>query len=37
VIVAEDPALVSAATLRGMPVLGTLLDGRWTHRDPALA
>jgi hypothetical protein len=36
VIVAEDPALVSAASLRGLRVLGTLLGGRWTHRDAAL-
>jgi predicted amidohydrolase YtcJ len=27
-----DPASAPAATLRAMPVAGTLLDGRWTHR-----
>lgn len=27
-----DPAAVPAATLRDMPVAGTLLGGRWTHR-----
>ena len=27
-----DPAAVPAATLRAMPVAGTLLAGRWTHR-----
>ena len=27
-----DPAAVPAATLRTMPVAGTLLGGRWTHR-----
>ena len=27
-----DPAAVDAATLRTMPVAGTLLGGRWTHR-----
>jgi predicted amidohydrolase YtcJ len=27
-----DPAAVPAATLRAMPVAGTLLGGRWTHR-----
>jgi predicted amidohydrolase YtcJ len=27
-----DPAAVPAATLRSMPVVGTLLGGRWTHR-----
>jgi hypothetical protein len=37
VIVAEDPARACPATLRGMPVLGTLLSGRWTHRDATLA
>lgn len=37
VIVAEDPGHVSADGLRRMPVLGTLLAGRWTHRDDSLA
>ena len=27
-----DPAAVAPATLRTMPVAGTLLGGRWTHR-----
>jgi predicted amidohydrolase YtcJ len=27
-----DPAAVPAATLRDLPVAGTLLGGRWTHR-----
>ena len=27
-----DPAAVPASTLRTMPVAGTLLGGRWTHR-----
>jgi predicted amidohydrolase YtcJ len=27
-----DPAAVPAMTLRAMPVAGTLLGGRWTHR-----
>jgi predicted amidohydrolase YtcJ len=36
VIVADDPSHVSAASLRDMPVLGTLLAGRWTHRDDTL-
>jgi predicted amidohydrolase YtcJ len=27
-----DPAAVPATTLRAMPVAGTLLGGRWTHR-----
>ena len=27
-----DPAAVPAATLRTMPVAGTMLGGRWTHR-----
>jgi predicted amidohydrolase YtcJ len=31
-----DPAAVPAATLRTMPVAGTLLGGRWTHRTSAL-
>ena len=29
----EDPATCDPATLRAMPVAGTLLGGRWTHRD----
>jgi predicted amidohydrolase YtcJ len=37
VIVGEDPASLSAADLRDMPVLGTLLGGRWTHRDASLS
>ena len=36
-IVGIDPAEATPAELRSMPVLGTLLAGRWTHRDPALA
>jgi predicted amidohydrolase YtcJ len=28
-----DPADVPAAMLRTMPVAGTLLGGRWTHRS----
>jgi predicted amidohydrolase YtcJ len=31
-VVDLDPAAVDAATLRHMPVAGTLLGGRWTHR-----
>jgi predicted amidohydrolase YtcJ len=27
-----DPSAVPAATLRALPVAGTLLGGRWTHR-----
>jgi hypothetical protein len=27
-----DPAAVPAAALSTMPVAGTLLGGRWTHR-----
>jgi hypothetical protein len=37
VIVATDPSRAAPAELRAMPVLGTLLAGRWTHRDPVLA
>lgn len=37
VIVATDPSRATPAGLRDMPVLGTLLGGRWTYRDPALA
>ena len=37
VIVALDPSRATLAELRSMPVLGTLLGGRWTHRDPVLA
>lgn len=37
VIVADDPGRVPAVRLRRMPVLGTLLGGRWTHRDDLLA
>jgi predicted amidohydrolase YtcJ len=37
VIVATDPSRATPAELRAMPVLGTLLGGRWTHRDPVLA
>ena len=37
VIVAEDPGKVSAASLRDIPVLGTLLGGEWTYRDGALS
>ena len=33
VITDLDPAAVDPARLRGMPVAGTLLGGRWTHRD----
>jgi predicted amidohydrolase YtcJ len=32
VIVDHDPATLSPADLRGMPVFGTLLAGRWTYR-----
>jgi predicted amidohydrolase YtcJ len=33
-VVAEvDPLAASDVRLRGMPVSGTLLGGRWTHRD----
>ena len=27
-----DPSAVPAASLRALPVAGTLLGGRWTHR-----
>ena len=27
-----DPSAVPAATLRALPVAGTMLGGRWTHR-----
>lgn len=36
VIVGCDPEKAAPAELRSMPVLGTLLAGRWTYRDPAL-
>jgi len=36
VVVGEDPSRVTPAGLRTMPVLGTLLQGRWTYRDPVL-
>lgn len=36
-IVATDPARATLADLRAMAVLGTLLGGRWTHRDSVLA
>ncbi|GAA3579584.1 amidohydrolase family protein [Nonomuraea rosea] len=32
-ITAADPSGLDAAGLRGMDVLGTLLGGRWTHRQ----
>ena len=32
VVVDEDPATCGPAALRAMPVAGTLLGGRWTHR-----
>jgi hypothetical protein len=32
VVTDADPAAVPAAALRAMPVAGTLLGGRWTHR-----
>ncbi|MCW0213606.1 MAG: amidohydrolase family protein [Pseudonocardia sp.] len=32
VIVDRDPATATSAELRTMPVAGTLLGGRWTHR-----
>ncbi|HWG01703.1 MAG TPA: amidohydrolase family protein [Trebonia sp.] len=35
VIVAADPARLSPADLRNIPVLGTLLGGQWTYRDIA--
>jgi hypothetical protein len=37
VIVGEDPARLAPSALRDIPVLGTLLGGRWTHRDESLA
>lgn len=33
VVTDEDPATCEPAVLRAMPVAGTLLGGRWTHRD----
>ncbi|WP_113700861.1 amidohydrolase [Nonomuraea lactucae] len=33
VITAADPAALDPAELRGIEVLGTLLAGRWTHRQ----
>jgi predicted amidohydrolase YtcJ len=36
-IVERDPADLPVAELRNPTVLGTLLDGRWTHRAEALA
>jgi predicted amidohydrolase YtcJ len=36
VIVPEDPARVDAASLRAMPVLGTLLAGHWTYLSDSL-
>lgn len=35
VIVDEDPATVSPADLRQVPVHATMLGGRWTYRSPA--
>jgi predicted amidohydrolase YtcJ len=37
VITGQDPASVPPSGLRDMPVLGTLLAGRWTYRSPALS
>jgi predicted amidohydrolase YtcJ len=37
VIVGQDPARVVPSALRDIPVLGTLLGGRWTHRDESLS
>lgn len=37
VIVGENPASVDPAALRDIPVLGTLLSGRWTYRSASLA
>lgn len=36
VVVGEDPSAMPAADLRDIPVLGTLLGGRWTYRDESL-
>ncbi|MCL2582609.1 MAG: amidohydrolase [Streptosporangiales bacterium] len=36
VVVGGDPESAAPAELRSMPVLGTLLDGRWTFSDPVL-
>jgi hypothetical protein len=36
-IIADDPLRAGPDALRAMPVLGTLLNGRWTYRNPALA
>jgi hypothetical protein len=36
-IIADDPLRAAPDVLRAMPVLGTLLNGRWTYRNPALA
>jgi predicted amidohydrolase YtcJ len=33
VLVPTDPLVASSSALRSMPVLGTALAGRWTHRD----
>lgn len=33
VLVPTDPLTAPSATLRAMPVLGTAIAGRWTHRD----
>ncbi len=33
VVTDADPTTCDPATLRAMPVAGTLLGGRWTHRD----
>ena len=33
VVVDVDPFTATAAQLRTMPVAGTMLDGRWTHRS----
>ena len=35
-LTAHDPAGLGPAELRGIEIVGTLLDGRWTHRSPAL-
>jgi hypothetical protein len=36
VVVAADPARLPPAELWHVPVLGTLLGGRWTYRDDTL-
>lgn len=37
VIVGEDPASAAPSALRDMPVLATLLGGRWTYRSSSLS